>query len=121
MKLKISLLLLVLSAVGLGAWQLRKPSVPPLSTPYQAVLLTNGSVFYGHLEGLGTAYPILKEVYYIQTGVDSATKQPTSVLLRRGQEWHGPDQMLINAAQILLVEPVTPNSRVAQLIADARK
>ncbi len=96
-----------------------QPSVK-LTTPYQAVLLTNGSVYYGKMEGLGKPYPVLRDVFYIQTAVDQATKQSTSVLIRRGKEWHGPDYMVLNASHILLVEPVTQGSRVAQLIAAAK-
>lgn len=99
------------------------PQTAPVKfkTPYQAVLLTNGSVYYGKMEGLGKPYPILRDVFYIQTAVDPNTKQTSSVLIRRGKEWHGPDFMVLNASHILLVEPVNEGSRVAQLIAAAPK
>ena len=84
---------------------------------YHAVLLTNGNVYFGKLEGLGRPFPVLRDVYYVQTGVDPETKQSKSVLLKRGKEWHAPDQMTLNANHIVLVEPVTPNSQVASLIA----
>jgi hypothetical protein len=88
----------------------------------RAVLLTNGQVFFGKLEGLGTAYPVLREVYYIRTvpGSTDNTKA-TNVLVRRGQEWHAPDFMVINADHIMLVEPVTKDSRVAHLIAEQQQ
>jgi hypothetical protein len=53
--------------------------------------------------------------------VDPSTKRSSSILFRRGKEWHGPDFMVLNARHILLIEPVTPGSRVAQLIAAAPK
>jgi hypothetical protein len=80
-----------------------------------------GSVYYGKLEGLGSSYPVLRDVFYVQVGVDPNTKQTSSVLIRRGKEWHGPDYMILNARHILLVEPVTPGSRVAELISKAPK
>ena len=89
-------------------------------TAYQAVLLTNGSVYYGKLEGLGGPFPVLRDVFYVQAAADANTKQTTNVLIRRGKEWHGPDFMLLNASQILLVEPVSPGSRVATPIAEAQ-
>ena len=89
-------------------------------TAYQAVLLTNGSVYYGKLEGLGGPYPVLRDVFYVQAATDANTRQTANILVRRGKEWHGPDYMLLNANQILLVEPVNPGSRVATLIAEAQ-
>jgi hypothetical protein len=62
----------------------------------------------------------LKEVYYIQSQQDAATKQVNSVLTKRGSELHGPDVMYINASHILLVESVTPESKVGQLIQEAK-
>jgi hypothetical protein len=42
---------------------------------YYAVLLSNNFVYFGKLEGLGSEYPVLREVYYIQSDVDQRRKQ----------------------------------------------
>ncbi|MBP1730599.1 MAG: hypothetical protein H6Q55_1028 [Deltaproteobacteria bacterium] len=89
-------------------------------TEYQAVFLTNGQAFIGKLEGAGKPYPLLKDVFYIQSGVSQETKQVTNVLVKRGKELHGPDFMYINARNILMVEPVAADSQVARLIRDAK-
>jgi|SRR5271169_4240197 len=89
------------------------------TTPYQAVLLTNGSAYFGKLEGYGTPRPVLTEVYYIVTQTNPETKQPSNVLVKRGKELHEPDRMYLNPNQILCVEPVGEKSKVAQLIAQA--
>ena len=89
-------------------------------TEYQAVFLTNGQAFIGKLEGAGTDYPVLRDVFYIQSGVNQETKQVTNVLVKRGKELHGPDFMYINARNIILIEPVGPESQVARLIRDAK-
>jgi hypothetical protein len=89
------------------------------TTPYQAVLLTNGSAYYGKLEGYGTPRPVLTEVYYIVTQNNPETKQTSNVLVKRGKELHEPDRMYLNPNQILFVEPVGEKSKVAQLIAQA--
>ncbi len=109
----------VVVVVAVADW----PFWPPVKfkTTYQAVLLSNGAVYFGKLEGLGTSYPVLRDVFYIQNAVDPNTKQTSSVLIRRGKEWHGPDFMALNARNIVLIEPVTQGSRVAQLIAAAPK
>jgi hypothetical protein len=87
------------------------------STPYQAILLTNGTAYFGKLEGYGTPRPVLKEVYYIVSQTNPETKQTSNVLVRRGKELHEPGEMHLNPNQILCVEDVGPNSKVAQLIA----
>jgi len=85
-------------------------------TPYLAVQLDNGQVYFGKLEGFGTAFPVLRDVFYLQTSMNPQTNQQSSVLMKRGHEWHAPDQMVLNAPHILLVEPVVPDSKVADLI-----
>ena len=109
--------------IALAAWhfvdRVRNHDVQ-FSTPYQAVLLTNGAVYFGHLQGYGTHQPVLTEVYYVVTQTNSETKQSSNVLIKRGKELHEPDRMYLNPQQILFVEPVGANSKVAQLIAQAK-
>ena len=88
---------------------------------YYAVLLSNGSVYFGKLEGLGGPYPILRDVYYVQSSVNQETKAVTNILVKRGKEWHGPDRMILNERSIVFIEPVGADSKVAELIAESRK
>jgi hypothetical protein len=90
------------------------------TTPYQAVLLTSGSAYFGRLEGYGTSRPVLKEVYYIVTQTNPETKQTSNILVKRGKELHEPDRMYLNPNQIIAVEPVGPNSQIAQQIAKSQ-
>lgn len=94
---------------------------PAFATPYQAVLLSNGAVYYGKLSGYGTRNPTLTDVFYVMSKTDPETKQVTNMLVKRGKELHGPDKMYINASQIVMVEPVGPDSKVAQLISQANQ
>lgn len=87
---------------------------------YQAVFLDSGAVFFGNLEGLGTPYPVLKNVFYVQSVTNSETKLTSNILVKRGKEWHGPDKMTINAQHVIFVEPVTKGSTVASLIEQAK-
>jgi hypothetical protein len=89
---------------------------PEITTPYAAVLLDNGQVYYGKLTNAGSKFPELTDVYYIQSSVNQETKAVSNVLVRRGNEWHGPDRMYLNQRHIILIEPVGANSKVAQLI-----
>src|SRR5689334_21215458 len=104
---------LLIFAGGALWFALARNSGVVLNTPYQAVLLTNGQVYFGKLEGLGTPFPVLREVFYVQNGQDPQTKAVASVLIKRGKEWHAPDRMILNTSMIVLVEPVNPSSRVA--------
>jgi hypothetical protein len=91
-----------------------------LKSEYQAVVLINGQTFIGKLTGAGTDYPMLLDVFYIQSTVNPETKAVTNVLVKRGKEWHGPQFMYINAKNILVIEPVAPDSQVAKLIKEAK-
>src|SRR3974390_879547 len=91
------------------------------STPYQAVVLINNSVYYGKLSGWGTPNPVLTDVFYILSKTDPEKKTVSNVLIKRGKELHGPDRMYLNPNQIILVEPVGADSKVSQLIAEASK
>ena len=95
---------------------------PEINTPYAAVLLDNGQVYYGKLANAGSKFPELTDVYYIQSQVNQETKAVTNILVRRGNEWHGPDRMFLNERHVVLIEPVGTNSKVAELIqADKNK
>jgi hypothetical protein len=110
----------VIAATLLFAKHTMSRSPVAFTTPYQAVLLTNGAAYFGKLEGYGTPRPVLSEVYYIVTQNNPETKQSSNVLVKRGKELHEPDRMYLNPNQILCVEPVGTNSKVAQLITQAQ-
>ena len=117
----VALLALLAIAASLGllahqAWGQR--GVPGLSTPFQAVALANGQVFFGRLDRQGGDYLVLREVFYIQTRQNPDTKAVANILVKRGGEAHSPDQMILNRQQVLLIEPVKEDSKIASLIAE---
>jgi hypothetical protein len=91
------------------------------TTPYQAVLLVNGSVYFGHLQNYSSRYPILVDVYYVVSQTNPETKQTSNVLVKRGKELHAPDRMYLNPSEIVFVEPVGVDSKIAQLIKQAQQ
>ena len=113
--------LILLLSTGCAAPGKMEPTAVTFSTPYQAVVLINNSVYYGKLAGYGTSNPVLTDVYYILSKTDPDTKKVSNVLIKRGKELHGPDRMYLNPSQIILVEPVGTDSKVAQLINEANK
>src|SRR5215475_4798336 len=87
-------LVVIAAALSVTAYQsLRMNAGPALTTPYHAVLLANGGAFFGRVENLQAEYPVLRDVFYIQSRTNPETKQVTNVLVKRGQEWHMPDRM----------------------------
>jgi hypothetical protein len=111
--------LLVAVAAGFHVFHSLRTSTVTFTTYYQAVLLSNGSVYFGHLQNFGTPHPVLTDVFYVVSQTNPDTKQVNNVLVKRGKELHEPDRMYINPNQIVFVETVGPNSAVAQHIAQA--
>jgi len=122
---------LVIAAAGWQIAQNVRSSSVEFATPYQAVLLTNGSVYFGRLQGYGSPHPVLTDIYYIVSQTTPAAKpekpgqateasQVNNVLVKRGKELHEPDRMYLNPEHILFVEPVGAGSKVAQLITQAQ-
>jgi hypothetical protein len=76
-------------------------------------------VYFGHLQNYGSSHPVLTDVFYVVSQTDPETKQVKSSLVKRGKEMHEPDSMYLNPSQIVFVETVGTNSKVAQLIVQA--
>lgn len=113
--------LMVAALAGIHIFLALRTTSVGFSTPYQAVLLTNGSVYFGHLQDYGTTRPVLTDVYYVVSQTNPENKQVTNSLIKRGKELHEPDHMYLNPNQIVFVESVGVNSKVAQLIAEQKK
>jgi hypothetical protein len=104
---------------GLAFWFSSVHALAEKTKGYSAVLLDNNSVYFGKIADLGTDYPVLTDVFYIQSSVNPQTKQQSNILVKRGKEWHAPDKMIIHASHIVMIEPVSPGSTVAKLIEQA--
>jgi len=114
------LLVTAVFVVVLHFWWEPRSQTPAFETPYQAVLLSNGSAYFGKLDRLWTRFPVMSDVYYVQAVTNPDTQQKTNVLVKRGSELHAPDKMILNVENIVLIEPVSPDSRIAQLIAEQK-
>jgi hypothetical protein len=101
------------------AYRLSKREIR-FATPFQAVLLDDNQVYYGKLSGFGTEHPVLTDVYYIKSSVDPQTKETKNVLVKRGNELHGPDRMYLNTQHIVVVETVGAGSQVEKLITQSK-
>jgi hypothetical protein len=115
----LAVLLILLAAVILGPGCSREANLN-FETAYQLVVLDNGQVYIGKLEQAGSDYPLLRDVFYLQRLVEGDKKEVKNVLVKRGGEWHLPEYMRINGRHIVMIEPVAPESRMAQLIKEAK-
>ncbi len=111
-------LVVIFAAEFLFDWKTREAALA-FPTRYQAVLLSNGAVYYGKLQGYGTPHPVLTDVFYIISRSDPKTGAVSNTLVKRGKELHAPDRMYINAASIVFVETVGTSSKITQLISEA--
>jgi len=120
MKILIALVAGLIVGGGAAWWgaSRNRSAEPRFDVPFQAVLLDTGLVYFGKISGLNTPYPVLRDVYYIQSATNPETKQTSNVLIRRGNEFHSPEYTVLEARHIVMVEPVGKNSKVAQLIAE---
>jgi hypothetical protein len=121
-KITVSLLILLGLLISLGCNLGQKSeSIEKLelNTPYQVVFLDNGSAYIGKMQQTEVNFIRLSSIYYIQSQVNQETKQVSNTLTKRGNELHKPDFMYINKKHIVMIEPVTPDSQVAKLIAQS--
>ena len=112
------LVCLVLTLQGCGKSGGGSPAFK-IDSEYSAVFLDNGQVFFGKLTETGSDYPLLNDVFYVQTQTNPETKEVRSILIKRGNEWHGPTSMRVNSKHIVIIEPVSAESKVAKLITEA--
>lgn len=90
---------------------------------YQALFLTNGQVYFGHLSGVNNGYVKLSDIYYLQVqqqvqpGQKDASQNPNVSLAKLGNELHGPeDQMYVSREQVLFWENLKDSGKVVQAI-----
>ena len=84
--LSCAVVLTVLAGLILGQGCTREADLK-VETAYQAVALDNGQVFIGKLEQGGSAYPLLREVFYIQRLTEG------DIVIWHGHLWGGRFQM----------------------------
>lgn len=95
------------------------------SKQYQALFLTNGQVYFGHLASTGGDYVKLSDIYYLQVQQQvqpkdqSQAQQPQISLAKLGGELHGPeDTMYVSRQQVLFWENLKTDGKVVKAIQD---
>jgi hypothetical protein len=115
---------IALVALLAGAWYFHNPGFAPKldsKITYYAVALNNGQMVYGHPESVCRGSVVLTDVYFVVRQANPQTNEVrNSLVSRRMTEWHSPAKMILNASNVLLMEPVDPASSVAKLIAEQK-
>lgn len=90
------------------------------SSEYQAVVLTNGQIYFGRLSAPGGSYYYLRHVYYLteqSTRSGAAQQRALAPIVR---DVHAPeDMMVINRSQIVYMENLKPTGEVSRRIQQA--
>lgn len=126
----IVLLIVVLAGSAVAAYfgykHYHRGSIASTSTQRQAVFLTNGQVYFGYVSDPANQIVTLKNIYYLKT-VDAGSSEDTNVvdatgnnkviLVKFGNEVHGPDDLMrINRDQVLFYEDMKSDSKINQMI-----
>lgn len=93
---------------------------------YQALFLTNGQVYFGHLKQVDSSYVKLTDIYYLQVQQtvqpkdnSASNANPQVSLAKLGSELHGPeDAMYVSHDQVLFWENLKATGKVATAIKD---
>jgi hypothetical protein len=87
---------------------------------YQAVVLTSGVVYFGHLRAGNGGFYELRDAFFIQE-TKKAGAEPERRVLPLSQEVHGPENtMLIPRDHVVSVENLRPDSPVAKAAATTK-
>jgi hypothetical protein len=116
------------------------PEISFDSSNWQAIFLTNGQVYFGHMKGFEENYQELADIYYLQVqevpiqpaqpaeqqaGVQPAAAPKTEqklILVKFGTELHKPqDMMFVNRDHIMFYETLAADSPVVKSIEDYLK
>lgn len=88
---------------------------------YQVACLQSGECYFGKVTSVTSDTVLMKNVFYVQksttTGDATSTDENNLQLIKLGNEVHGPeDMMAINRAQVLYIENLKTDGKVAQTI-----
>lgn len=98
-------------------------NLPKDLSEWQAVFLSDGQVYFGHLTESNGSFYLLANVYYLKYGSaiqqdiksTTTTNAPNLNLIELGGEIHGPEnKMYIAKDKVLFIENLKSNSSVLQ-------
>ena len=120
-ELRFSVLLFVFLVAALfTAHYLTKPTSIPPRTGLYGVFLSSGQVYFGAITKEDGDRLVLNNIFYLQA--QKTGTQSDAQLLKLGNELHGPeDYMEVNRSQILFIEKLKEDGKVAKAIREYKK
>lgn len=106
----VSLVVVLGVVAGVSAYFTRSAS------PYSAVYLSSGDIYFGRLSMFPT--PRLTNVWYLQRGVDEKNQPRMSVVPLRSAVWSPVDEITLNSRQIIFWASIESNSDMARMMTD---
>ena len=116
----ITIIILTLISCGFGFY-CKAQIERQMQFVWQAVFLTNGQVYFGHIKNSNKTEIILTNVYYLRSADNPQEENKPSEfsLVKLGKELHGPtDVMRINRDHILFTEYLRNDSKIVQSISN---
>ena len=112
--------LLILTILAAVVYQnQRRFHNPLITTTFQAVMLTDGTLVYGRVDHLGTNVPVLRDVLAVRVIEGPGSGQVRYEAVPRKAGPHGADHMILPVTSILYIEPVKPDSAIGQVLEKA--
>jgi hypothetical protein len=110
--------IVLLALAAYGVFDLVRPRKSLASaidkTRFQAVVLSSGVVYFGHLREVNDDFYELRDAFFIQE-VKKAGAEPTRRVLPLREEVHGPENsMLIPRAHLVSIENLREDSPVVK-------
>lgn len=113
---------LLLALLGYFLWRSQTTALPGVNTDrYQAIWLTDKSLYFGKLHAVNNEYYQLTDVFYTQvaqtTDNKDAANSPNVQLVKLGNELpYAEDAIMIPKQQVLFYENLKTDSKVTQAI-----
>jgi hypothetical protein len=117
--LSLLLNLIIILLLGLIVWRQFDAGPPVDGDGYLAVALLSGAAYYGKPVRVDGEFLVLDDVHYVTQVQDPETKAVSTLLVKRGREPHGPQQMTVGLENVLFIEAVAPDSEIGRKIAEA--
>lgn len=116
----------LVAAAGFGIYALVRSEDPfgGLVDPnrYQTVVLSNGSIYFGHLREASDEFYELGDVWFLRDEPGEGEEEVVRRVVPLSEELHGPEnRMLIPKEQLVLVENLSPDSPVTEAIETAKE
>jgi len=112
--------IIVLFVVGVGVWvgvtMISGNSSQPALSPYSAVYLSTGDIYFGKLSWSPT--PHMEDAWFLQRGTDAKGNPTVGVYPFNQVAWGPSSEVYFNSQQIIFWARLNGTSSIAQLIAN---